>query len=88
MVVQDATAIEKIELKYRSLAPMMDERMRRCWAATEAQAYGWGGVRAVSCATGLSPNTVGARSGCRGRWVPACAGWAAVASVAPIPTQD
>ena len=27
-------------------------------AATEAQAYGWGGVRAVSCATGLSPNTI------------------------------
>ena len=32
--------------------------MRRCWAATEAQAYGWGGVRAVSSATGLSPNTI------------------------------
>jgi hypothetical protein len=31
VVVQDATAIEKIESKYRSLAPMMDGRMRR-WA--------------------------------------------------------
>ena len=56
--MQNATAIDKIESKYRSLAPMMDERMRRCWAATEAQAYGWGGVRAVSSATGLSPNTI------------------------------
>ena len=44
--------------RIQALAPMMDERMRRCWAATEAQAYGWGGVRAVSSATGLSPNTI------------------------------
>ena len=36
----------------------MDERMRRQWAAAEAKSYGWGGVRAVSGATGLSPNTI------------------------------
>jgi len=36
----------------------MDERMRRRWAAAEAGAYGWGGVRAVSRATGLSANTL------------------------------
>lgn len=36
----------------------MDERMRRQWAAAEARSYGWGGVRAVSRATGLSPNTI------------------------------
>jgi hypothetical protein len=53
VVVQHATAIDKIESKYRSLAPMMDERMRRCWAATEAQAYGWGGVHTVSGAKEL-----------------------------------
>jgi len=27
------------------------------WAATEAQTYGWGGVSAVSFATGMSRNT-------------------------------
>jgi hypothetical protein len=37
---------------------MMDERMRRQWAATEASALGWGGVSAVSVATGLARNTV------------------------------
>ncbi|MGH8656853.1 MAG: ISAzo13 family transposase, partial [Gammaproteobacteria bacterium] len=36
----------------------MDERMRRRWAAAEAGAYGWGGIRAVSRATGLSANTI------------------------------
>ena len=56
--MQDETARQQIEAKYRSLAPLMDERMRRQWAASEARAYGWGGVRAVSGATGMSPNTV------------------------------
>jgi len=37
---------------------MMDERMRRQWAATEALAVGWGGVSAVAVATGLARNTV------------------------------
>jgi len=36
----------------------MDERVRRHWAATEAQAYGWGGVSAVSSATGMSRKTI------------------------------
>jgi transposase len=33
-------------------------RVRRQWAATEAQAYGWGGVSAVSSATGMSRKTI------------------------------
>jgi hypothetical protein len=37
---------------------MMDERMRRQWAATEASDLGWGGVTAVSLATGLARNTI------------------------------
>ena len=57
-VMQDAMAIHRIELRYGALVAVMDERLRRQWAAAEAQAYGWGGVRAVSRATGLSPNTV------------------------------
>jgi len=56
--MQDAIAIELIETKYRSLAPLMDERMRRQWAASEASAYGWGGIQAVAQATGLSPTTI------------------------------
>jgi hypothetical protein len=56
--MQLAAAIEQIESKYRSLASVLDERARRHWAATEARAYGWGGVSAVSDATGMSPNTI------------------------------
>jgi hypothetical protein len=56
--MQDAAAIEGITLRYTALATLMDERMRRQWAAAEARSYGWGGIRAVSRATGLSPNTI------------------------------
>jgi transposase len=37
---------------------MMDEKLRRHWAACEALAVGRGGVSAVSKATGLSRNTI------------------------------
>ncbi len=36
----------------------MDERARRLWAGTEAGAIGWGGVAAVSRATGMAISTV------------------------------
>src|SRR5271166_3124214 len=57
-VMQDATAIQRIESIFAAVAPLMDERMHRQWAAAEAKAYGWGGVRAVSVAIGMSPNTI------------------------------
>jgi hypothetical protein len=56
--MQDAIAIELIKTKYRALTPLMDERMRRQWAASEATAYGWGGIQAIAQATGLSPTTI------------------------------
>ena len=56
--MQDRATTKQISVKYRSLASLMDERMRRQWAASEAQALGWGGVRAVSAAIGMSPNTI------------------------------
>ena len=56
--MQDAAAIRGIESRYATLSSLMDERVRRQWAAAEAKSYGWGGVRAVSCATGLSRNTI------------------------------
>jgi Rhodopirellula transposase DDE domain len=56
--MQISAAIEQIESKYRALVSVLDERARRQWAATEARAYGWGGVSAVSEATGMSPNTI------------------------------
>ena len=56
--MRDRTRVQQIVAKYRALAQMMDERMRRRWAAAEAQAYGWGGLQAVSGAVGMSPNTI------------------------------
>jgi len=56
--MQDEAALSAIESKYRSLSVLMDERMRRQWAAAESRAYGWGGVRAVSSVIGMSPNTI------------------------------
>ena len=44
--------------KYASLAPLLDERARRLWAASEARALGRGGVTRVSEATGMSRGTV------------------------------
>jgi hypothetical protein len=56
--MQDAIAIQQIETKYYALSPLLDERLRRQWAAAEATAYGWGGVQAVAQATGLSHTTI------------------------------
>jgi len=56
--MQDAITIERIRQKYFALSPVMDERMRRQWAAAEAAALGWGGVTTVSAATGLARNTI------------------------------
>jgi hypothetical protein len=47
-----------LKQKYDTLSPYMDERIRRFWAATEAQVFGWGGITAVSAATGLSRSTI------------------------------
>jgi transposase len=56
--MQDAATLRQIKTRYRALEALMDERMRRQWAATEAQTYGRGGVSAVSSATGMSRNTI------------------------------
>jgi hypothetical protein len=56
--MHDAAAIQGIESRYFALASLMDERMRRQWAAAEARSYGCGGLRAVSQATGISPTTI------------------------------
>jgi hypothetical protein len=50
--------MRRVRKKYRSLDPMMNERMRRQWAAAEAADLGWGGVSLVALATGLARNTV------------------------------
>jgi len=56
--MQDAEVIYGLELKFNSLVGDLDERGRRRWAATEAMALGYGGITAVSLATGLSHHTI------------------------------
>ncbi len=56
--MHDATTIERIRQKYVSLDPIMDERVRRQWAASEAIALGWGGTCPTAQATGLARNTI------------------------------
>src|SRR5262245_14308223 len=52
------TTGETIQAKYKALSPLMDERMRRRWAAAEADSLGRGGISLVAQATGLSRTTI------------------------------
>ena len=44
--------------KFRVLAPELDERRRRLWAAAEARSCGRGGIAAVARATGIDQETI------------------------------
>jgi hypothetical protein len=44
--------------RFELLRPLLDEKLRRLWAAAEAIAIGWGGVSRVAAATGLSRQTI------------------------------
>ncbi len=50
--------VGSIRSKFAALDPVLDERSRRIWAATEAKALGWGGVSVVATATGIARNTI------------------------------
>ena len=54
----DNPTVDAIRAKFDSLKPVMDERTRRLWAATEARAIGRGGITRVSEATGVSQVTI------------------------------
>jgi hypothetical protein len=56
--MHDAHVSEGIRSKFLALDPVMDERMRRQWAASEAHLLGWGGVSLVASATGMSRSTI------------------------------
>jgi transposase len=53
-----AISPSQIKKKFDHLAPWMDEKCRRLWAATEAQSLGYGGVSAVAQATRFSRTTI------------------------------
>ena len=52
-----------VEIKYQRLTSVLNERTRRCWAATEAEGLGRGGISMVCRATGIDRKTI--RAGLR-----------------------
>jgi len=57
MMNTQTTAVT-IQEKFQALSPLMDERMRRRWAAAEANSLGRGGIALVARVTGLSRTTI------------------------------
>ncbi len=50
--------VETLQVKFVALEPVLNERSRRLWAATEARALGHGGIALVERATGISRSTI------------------------------
>ena len=48
-----------IKARFEALSPVLDEKGRRLFAASEARAAGRGGIAAVSRATGIARSTIG-----------------------------
>jgi hypothetical protein len=61
--MHDALVAEGIRRKFVAFDPVMDERVRRQWAASEAVVLGRGGISVVARASGLSRNTIRAGIG-------------------------
>ena len=57
--MEDSAILDTVRTKYELLRPLMDERMRRQWAASEALSLERGGVTLVAQATGMSRTTIG-----------------------------
>jgi hypothetical protein len=58
MAMDKEAQTKQIQGKYISLRGVMDERLRRRWAASEARACGRGGIAIVARATGMDRNTI------------------------------
>jgi hypothetical protein len=54
----DTRIVQWLREKYQRMEPLLNERSRRLWAATEAMSLGRGGIAAVISATGMSSATV------------------------------
>ena len=57
--MEESATLDTVRTKFELLRPLMDERMRRQWAASEALSLQRGGVTVVAKATGLSRTTIG-----------------------------
>lgn len=50
--------VKQIEARYNPLSPFLNECSHRLWAASQAEALGYGGIVALHWTTGLSQNTI------------------------------
>lgn len=50
--------VDNIRSRYKAIAPVLDERARRWWAAVEARSLGHGGIECMSEAIGMSRTTI------------------------------
>jgi len=57
-VERDTDLEAEVVAKYAAIGPLLNERARRLWAATESRAIGYGGDALVSAATGLARQTI------------------------------
>src|SRR5580658_3264397 len=57
-MVRDLALEARIVAKFATIGPLLNERSRRLWAATESLAIGFGGDAVVSAATGLARETI------------------------------
>jgi len=57
-VTRDEDLEATIVAKFVVMAPLLNERARRLWAAAESIAIGYGGDALVSSATGLARETI------------------------------
>ena len=55
--------LDALRTKYETLIPILTERSRRLWAATEAMSLGHGGIASVVRATGISFDDLARYSG-------------------------
>jgi len=58
ILMRNEEIIKTVRRKFQTLAPVLDERSRRVWAAAEAEALGYGGQSIVAAATGISRTTI------------------------------
>jgi hypothetical protein len=49
---------EQIRYRYETIAPLLNERQQRLWAAIEAKIFGYGGISMIHRATGISRSTI------------------------------
>jgi hypothetical protein len=57
-MISDMTTIDQMRTRFETIWPHLDEKGRRLWAASEAKAYGRGGLKIAHDVTGMSRSVI------------------------------